>query len=658
MSCFDKLREGSTGWPAKVLFFLIAASFVIAGVGSYLIPDRNLDPAKVNDVKIPEHELENQVRREKAMLERQFGKQFFEKQMAVDPQFNNKFKASILEKLINDEALAQHIKKVGIDIPTSLVKAKIMSMPEFMVDGKFSQEQYEKVLSMYGYMTGEVFGETLRNNMSRETYLRPVIDGEFALPGEVQYLTDVITEKRTYSRVDVDFSKFKSNDPVSEKEISDYYEQNKDKYLVADKVKFSYIYLTSDDVKSDVHYTDADLTGFFNLHSEIYTIPEKREISHILLTGDDAMAKAAEIKAKIDSGEDFAALAKQYSEDKDSAANGGKLPAFSSGNQDSSIDKATFALEKVGDVSDPVESQYGVHIIKLNAIIPQSAKTFEDSKEDVIKRYVKQQSKEVFLDKRQIVADISFEDPDSLDRAAKMANESDKEHPSDNVKVQVYDYLASDAKDLKFPFTENEVKTKLFDKELRESGVNSDVIELGQDAFIVVHIEDYVPKTPKKLEDVKNEITADIAANRAAKNAESYVNDLLSKISKGESLDSEKAAGKITISEPKTIDRLNNDVDETVSKNVFEMARAPEGKVSFGKYSDADGKSYLLILSKVEKVDEKDASRDEFLNKQVFEFNAKNDNELVERASRGQAKVEYNRTKEYLKLSDSKSEEL
>ena len=150
---------------------MIAASFVIAGVGSYLIPDRNLDPAKVNDVKIPEHELENQVRREKAMLERQFGKQFFEKQMAVDPQFNNKFKASILEKLINDEALAQHIKKVGIDIPASLVKAKIMSMPEFMVDGKFSQEQYEKVLSMYGYMTGEVFGETLRNNMVKFSIL-------------------------------------------------------------------------------------------------------------------------------------------------------------------------------------------------------------------------------------------------------------------------------------------------------------------------------------------------------------------------------------------------------------------------------------------------------------------------------------------------------
>ena len=132
MSCFDKLREGSTGWPAKVLFFLIAASFVIAGVGSYLIPDRNLDPAKVNDVKIPEHELENQVRREKAMLERQFGKQFFEKQMAVDPQFNNKFKASILEKLINDEALAQHIKKVGIDIPANLDSA-MSALPFFAV---------------------------------------------------------------------------------------------------------------------------------------------------------------------------------------------------------------------------------------------------------------------------------------------------------------------------------------------------------------------------------------------------------------------------------------------------------------------------------------------------------------------------------------------
>lgn len=653
----DKLREGSTGPAAKILFGIIIVSFAVAGVGSYLIPDRNDEPVKVNGVKIPEYELENQVRIEKSKLERQFGKKFFEQQMAIDDNFNNKFKASILERMINDETLSQLIEKDGVDIPAVLVKSRIRSMPEFQVNGEFNQDQYQKVLSMAGFQSPDAFGEALRNDIAKETFLKPVIEGEFALPGEVGHLTELLTENRTYTMVNINKSKFIGNVEVTEEQIKDYYEAHKDNYLNADKVKFTYIYLTTDDVEADVHYTDEDLTNFFNLHTELYTVPEKREISHILFTGDDAMEKAKEVKAKLDAGEDFAALAQQYSQDPSSAKNGGKLPAFASGHQDKSIDSAAFALEKVGDVSEPVESDFGVHIIKLNKIVPKTSKTFEESKSDVISRFVKQQSQEVFLDKRQIVADVSFENPDSLDFAAKEANSSDKDHPSDTVKVQTYDFLASDAKDLKFPFSEKAVLDKVFDQELRESGMNSDLIELGPNAFVVVHIEDYVPKTPKKLDEVKKSIIADISADASRAGVNTYVDGLIATLAKGESIDGEAASGKITIDKPKTISRLDNKVDESVSRNVFELARADKGNINYGKYEDKDGNAYILILNDVEIRSEPDASRDDFLTQQISNMKSKADNVVLINSARDKSKIEYNLSKKYLNGSSDSSED-
>lgn len=653
----DKLREGATGPVAKILFAVIIVSFAVAGVGSYLIPERNLDPVKVNDVKIPEYELENQVRLEKNRLERQFGRQYFEKQMASDPGFNSKFKASILERMINEEALAQHIADAGIEIPAELVRARIKAMPEFRVDGKFSQEQYEKVLRMAGYQSPEIFGEALRGDISKETFLKPVIEDQFALPGEIARVAGLLTEKRTYTRIDIDPAKFAGGEAVSDAEIAAFYEQNRDRYLQADRVKFSYIYLTVPDVKGDVHYTDEDLTAFYNLHSDLYTIPEKREISHILFTGDDAMEKAAAAKAELDAGADFAELAKKYSQDKTSADKGGKLPAFASGNQDLSIDRATFSLRNVGEISEPFKSDFGVHIVKLDAIIPAAAKPYEESKADVVERYVKEQSNEVFLDKRQIVADISYENPDSLDPAAKAANESDKDHPSDTVKIKTYESLASDAKDLAYPFSEQSVLDKIFDPELRQSGMNSDVIELGQTAFLVVHIEDYTPKAPKKLEEVRDLIRADIADARARGRAEEYVAGILAKLEKGESVSGEQASGKLKIAKPRSITRLDNKTDEAVAKNVFEMPRAADGGATFAKFDTAEGAPYILALTAVEEKTGPDASRDDFLSRQIATGKAKEDNYLMVDAIRSASKIDYNMSKEYLKRSRAGEEE-
>ena len=147
----DKLREGSTGPVAKFLFIIIMVSFAIAGVGSYLTPKMDFNPVKVNGNSITNGELEQQFRLEKNKLERQLGKAF--REQAKDPAFNASLRKQTLERMITDQVVSDHIFNSGVVISDDLVKNRIREMPEFQVNGKFSDAQFRKVLSSRPLLT-------------------------------------------------------------------------------------------------------------------------------------------------------------------------------------------------------------------------------------------------------------------------------------------------------------------------------------------------------------------------------------------------------------------------------------------------------------------------------------------------------------------------
>lgn len=672
----DKLREGATGPIAKIIFGLIILSFVIAGVGTYLMPRVNLNPVKVNGTSITSGELEQQFRIKRNSLERQLGQQYVEQ--TKNPEFLNSLRNDVLEQMINDGVVSDHIYKSGIVVNDALVKSRIVQMPEFKVDGKFNQSTYNKVLSRAGY-TPDLFGEALRGDIAREIYLKTVLDGQFALPYEVSREAAMLTEERTFKKIDIDLSTFEKDVKVSDDEINAYYAEHKNDYLLPEEIKISYIYLQAADLEKDVKYTEDDLKKFFNLHAELYTVPEKRVVSHILLTGDDAEVKIKELKKQLDEGASFEELAKKNSQDDTSAAQGGKLPAFSLGNMDASFEKAAFGLAKVGDVSAPVNSQYGWHLIKLDGIEPQYNREFNDVKNDVIAKYVKQQSKELFDDKRQILADTSFENPDSLDAAIVAANASkvEGEAPSTSVKQTETKLFALDSDSLEFPLNDEKVKSSIksyiasilkdisLPKDASAQSVedeflkyvnNSDVIDLGSSALVLYHINAYKEPTAKKLEDVKALITAAIVNKKAIANCQSLVKDVMEALNKGESIDGFIKDKKIKVGENIVYSRLTNDADPAVMTNVFEMPKAPQGKYTAKDFVDDNGNPYILVLSDVKLPNaEKDDGRDSFLNTQISNVRMMEDNILIIKAARADSVIEYNTDREYKKMLDNQS---
>lgn len=672
----DKLREGATGPIAKIIFGLIILSFVIAGVGTYLMPRVNLNPVKVDGRSITNGELEQQFRLKRNSLERQLGQQYIEQ--TKNPEFLKSLRSDVLEQMINEEVVSGHIYKSGVRVNDALVKARILQMPEFKVDGKFNQQTFNKVLSRAGY-TPDMFGEALRGDIAREIYLKTILNGEYALPYEIAREASLLTEERLVKKLEIDLSTFEKDVKVTDAEIQAYYDENKNNYLLPEEVKLSYIFLTAKDLEQDVKYTDEDLRKFFNLHTELYTVPEKRVVSHILLTGDDAEAKIKELKAELDKGASFAELAKKNSMDPTSAAAGGKLPAFSLGNMDASFEKVAFGLAKVGDISAPVNSQYGWHLIKLEGIEAQYSSDFESVKNDVIAKYVKEQSKELFEDKRQILADTSFENPDSLDASVAAANAPKVEgNPaSSSVKQNETKLFAIDATDLEYPLNDEKVKSNLkssiasilkdvnvgpkadaqaVEDEFLKFVNNSDVIDLSSTALFVYHINSYKKPEPKKLEEVKPLIVAAITKKKAIANCQSLVAEVMASINKGEALDGYVSAKKLKIGTAKVYTRLSNDADPIVLKNVFEMAKAPEGKLSAKDFVDEEGNPYILMLEEVKlPADVKDDARDNFLNTQITNVRMIEDNVLLIKSARDNADIEYNHDREYQKIVENQS---
>ncbi|MDD6176375.1 MAG: SurA N-terminal domain-containing protein [Succinivibrionaceae bacterium] len=671
----DKLREGATGPIAKIIFSLIIISFLIAGIGTYLVPRVNFDPVVVDGVTIPHAELENQVRVKKNALERQLGAQAQAK--LNDKAFLQSLRKDVLEQMINDQVISSNIYKSGIIVNDDLVKRRIFEMPEFMVDGKFSQEQYIQVLARAGYNPNS-FAEVLRGDTSRIIYLHPVIDGEFALPHEIDQLNKIVTEQRTFKKLDVNLDAFSQGLTASDEELNAYYNEHKEEYPLPEKVKLSYIFLTAHDLEKDVKYTDEDLQKYFNLHTEIFSVPEKRTVAHILVTGDDAEAKIKDIKSKLDAGGDFASLAKEYSEDPSSKDNGGQLPAFSLGNMDATFEKVAFNLKNVGEVSEPVNSQYGWHIVKLVKVDAARNLDFNEVKQSVIDNYAKEQSKVLFEDKLQIIENNAYENPDSLDAAVSKANDNGEGvEPSTTVKQVSKDYFTFEDENLENVLKDETVRdnikayiknqiaelslpdntdAKTLESEILKNATNSDVVKIGPTALFVFHIDGYVKPEAKPLAEVKDDLTKAIVANKAKDNSKAFITKTIADLNAGKSVDEAVKAGKLKEAKEYTMSLFDSSENPQLALQAFEMGRLIDNKPFAKEFADFEGNPYIIVLNGIKEIEvPKDDNRDAFIAEQSVKNHAVTDNELLINTARADAEIEYNQDKEYLKMLENQS---
>jgi peptidyl-prolyl cis-trans isomerase D len=600
-----KIREKAQGAFAWGILIIICVPFALWGIQNYLDTGEEAPVASVGDKDFYQRDVNKAYEQYSQNLQG----------MTFDEQT---LKAQALEKLIKDEVLLQYVRTNGLVTTDDAARDFIQSLPYFQVDGKFDDKRYKTMLSLQKMSSAE-FVNRIKNALIMEQFQRSIIDSSFATKYDVESFFKIQNQQRDVDYVTVTVQK--SAEQPSEEEIAVYYQQRQDLYQTPEQVSVEYVELALEDIAKTIAVTDDKLKAFYDEQKDQYTTPERRKISHILFAINDktdekaALEKALKAKNEL-ATKDFAALAVEVSDDKLTAKTGGDLGLFNAGVMEKPFEDAASAL-KLGEVSNPVKSAFGYHLIKVTELVPGAVKPFDSVKSEVTTAYQKAQAENAFYEAGERLTQMSYENPDNLKTVADALGITIKK-------------TAMFTKDKGEGIAaEEKIRNAAFTEEVLQ-GNNSTPIELGTDRLVVLRMQEHKPAAARELKDVKADIVAVLLADKAKQQAVEKARQIKARLQAGDSIQTVAAESKLPVKTVAGLTRSKEDVPLPLSQAIFKAAKPVGGKPTIFIADLPAGEQVVVSLSKVKEgaMSEEDKKQMELATKNIAkafgqtEFNA------------------------------------
>lgn len=550
----ERMREGMQGPWAMGIVALIVLSFVFAGVGSYLAAPAETAVAKVNDEEIAERSLEIGYQNERARLESQFGEGI--SALFANPDYLANFKQGVLERIIADKLIEQKAIELGLRVSDEQVRETILAMQEFQVGGQFNNDRYLALIRQSGFQV-DTFREYIRLQMTKEQLSRALMVSDFTSEVESNRTFALENQTRDARFVEIPQNLFTDSVTVTEEQITQFYQTNIEAYDTEEKTSIAYVELKVADILETVETTDAELEAYYQLNIADYRTEEKRRVSHILIELDDT-ATLTEVEAKLAAGEDFAELAKQYSVDTFSGENGGDLEYISLGDFDPEFDTAAFALSSVGQVSEAVTTESGIHFIKLTELTPAVTASLSNVLDDVRAAVKYEKASEEFFELQTTMADLAFEVPDTLEDVAEAVNRP----------VVVTDLFTRNTAPA--PLNTPVALNNAFSEDFIADDLNSDIIEVADEHIIVMRIAQHEPQRTQSLEEVRELVEASLRADLAKEAALAFAQEAVDADDTMASL----ATQSLSLSDFNGLTRTATDANPAAVDALFTLAKA------------------------------------------------------------------------------------
>jgi peptidyl-prolyl cis-trans isomerase D len=569
-----KIREKAQGAFAWGILILICVPFALWGINNYLGTGTEAPIASVGDKDFYQRDVNNAYE--------QYSQNF--QGMGIDEQT---LKAQALQKLIKDEVLLQYVHAEGLVVTDDEARDFIKSLPYFQVDGKFSDKQYKTLLSSQRISSGE-FVSRVKNALIMEQFQHAIVDSSFATQYDVESFFKIQNQQRDIDYVVVPLQPL--TEQPSTEEVSAYYQQHQDSYQTPEQVSVEYVDLSIEDIAKKVVVTDEKLKAFYEEQKDQYTTPERRKISHILFSVNDkvtekaALEKALKAKQEL-ANKDFAVVAAEVSDDKLTAKKGGDLGLFNAGAMEKSFEDAASAL-KLEEVSNPVRSAFGYHLIKVTELVPGNVKPFESVKNDVAKAYQKAQAENAFYEAGEKLTEMSYETPDNLQAVADALGLT--VNKSALFTKEKGEGIASDEK----------IRSAAFSEEVLQ-GNNSAPVERGTENLTVVRLLEHKVAAKRDLNDVKQEIIAVLSKQKANQLTIEKAMQIKARLQAGESIPVLAAENKLELKTAKGLERGKSKLPEQLSDAIFKAAKPVGGKPSNFIAVLPSGEQAVVSLSKV-----------------------------------------------------------
>jgi peptidyl-prolyl cis-trans isomerase D len=453
----------------------------------------------INGEKISEGELQQAIALQKRRLLGMMGDQ-------IDPTMLDDaiLRKPALNTLIKQKLLLQAADGVGIEVSTAQLHATIASMPQFQEDGQFSQTRYEQVLRVQGY-SSSFFKQLLKSDLTIQQLSSAVAGSAFVGGPELSRSVGLLHETRDYHYIKVAKAPFNKDIDINAEDIEAYYQANKGKFQSQEKLRYSYLELKESAFYEPV--SEEQLMAEYQRLIEANNQLIEREAAHILieitdeLSREQALQQLQGIRSDIQAGATFEAQAKQYSTDAGSSAEGGAL-GYTSGDSFPPEFEEALASLKAGEVSQVVETEAGLHLIKLLAVRKPELPSIDTARLEISERLRVQQSQPKLLSAVEQLRDLVF-NAENLAMPAKelglTVQQSEWQNKSDN--SGLFEFAA--------------LKNAAFDVELRSQGLNSEVFEITPEHYAVIHAEEYKAPELLPLDKVRNQIVSSLSAQRA-----------------------------------------------------------------------------------------------------------------------------------------------
>ena len=505
----DAIRERSQGWLAKVILGLITIPFMLWGVESYFNKSGGGDVvAKVNGDSITRQEFDRAIKGQQQEMRASMGAAY-NAALFDDP----KIRQGVLDGLVSQHLLMAAAKQAKLVVSDTQLATTIGGLPGFQENGQFSQSRYDQVLRQQGMSIGE-FENRVRQELLVSD-MRSVFSAPGLVPGNVVVsFLQAYEQKREVSLATLSPEQFMPQTKVSTADIQRWYDSHKAEYTLPAQARFEYVVLSQAAMANQMLVSEAAIQQYYQQNAAKYREPEQRRASHILIAvgaADDAQKRAA-AKAKAEtiyqqlktSPARFAEIAKRDSTDAGSAAQGGDLGWFARNAMVKPFSDAAFAL-KEGQISAPVLSEFGYHIIQLTGIKPAKVQPLAAVKTDITAELQNQQGGKQFADVAETFSNQVYEQSDSLLPVAKALK----------LTVQTSGWITRKGGEAAGILNNPKMITALFSDDVLKNKRNTEAIEVTPGTLASARLLDYKPAALQPLETMRAAIEAQLKRTQA-----------------------------------------------------------------------------------------------------------------------------------------------
>ncbi|PHQ16361.1 SurA N-terminal domain-containing protein [Marinobacter profundi] len=571
------IRDNAQGTIAKIIIGVLIVSLSIWGMDA-IIGGFSGEPevATVNGEDITERDFLRVVQMET------------QRRLAAmnnpDPSLldDDQIRREVLESLIQEQVLIQDASNQGLELSDADIDSLITQMPQFQVDGKFNRDRFVATVRNLGMGVGE-FREAMRRQYVVSQIRAGLVQSGVVAEENAAHLLRIQNQTRDFRMVRLSADDVAGQVEVTDEEVAAYYEDNTGLFMLPERVDAAYIALSLEALADTVEISDEEIAAYYESRAAELA-DEERRAAHILIEDNDSAGETiAEIQRRLAEGEEFASLAKEFSTDTVSAEQGGDLGFAGRGVYGDAFEDVLFAME-AGEVSEPVSTSFGTHLIKLLDVRKSEVPALEEIRDQLRRELASDKAAAQFAEVRSQLSDLAYAANDLADPASELG-------------LEVREKAGVTRDGGEAPFDHPGLVRQLFSDDVLKDGYNTELIDVGDSVSVVARVKEYFEREQQPLDEVREEIRAALLEQKVREAQRERAEQLIAGLQDGKEL-ADLNVGTGDWQEFSGQSRNNAELGAGVMNDVFSLQRPVEGQPVYGM-SAAGEDMVVIALDKV-----------------------------------------------------------